>query len=679
MKTILISLVFLFFQSMVFSASLKDAHRKYFSGHPKDALTIYKSLLNSSHPKSAALNAFIVAQELGRHKEAINILRSTNKKLPNDQDISAQLAWALLNEGHFDEADHFFEAAVGTDSLNPIDLIGHAQIYLENKEYLQARNLLEFVNKQRPRLTLVPFFLGKGYVAEGRSMEAIESFKKTIAMDSHFVESRLYLADLYEKTNDPNNAWRQYVKTSYAHSGNPIAARGMKRIKNKITQKPEKIIPPKTIENPSQIPAMTSPETLEKIRIGIGTSSAGKPTRKNWVLFRTGGPFRIVNQKTKRVLATGKRNLIWQIKLSNRGKRGRIYNSTGGYVTSFKGSILIDQPGVVSPTIIINSLKYAEGTPWGGMADKEMRGELEVRVHTRSKRLITINHVTVEEYVYGVLAAEMPVHWPLEALKSQAVIARNIAVYRKRLYRTHRKYGYDLCDEQHCQVYAGVRVESDKARQAVDETRGELLWYRGKPAHTVFSSNCGGMTQNGVQAGWGHINYWKSISDAKPNTSLPTSPWELKKYLQTEPDLYCQSSPHIWYPEYRWARVVEAKHIANKLRRKRNLGRVRQIYILKRNKSGRVQKIQVIGTKGFITLTKEHHIRRYLGLGSQRSTQFMIETVVREGKAHSFVFYGGGWGHGVGLCQSGAAGRADAGMDYKEILVTYYEGTELRR
>ena len=92
---------------------------------------------------------------------------------------------------------------------------------------------------------------------------------------------------------------------------------------------------------------------------------------------------------------------------------------------------------------------------------------MEIVFDRQKKRLHPINRVTVEEYISGVLAAEMPIHWPLEALKAQAVVVRTLAYYRSRHLKLHKRSGYDVCDGQHCQVYNGVAVESDKSRTAV--------------------------------------------------------------------------------------------------------------------------------------------------------------------------------------------------------------------
>jgi SpoIID/LytB domain protein len=518
--------------------------------------------------------------------------------------------------------------------------------------------------------------LGKVYEAEGLIDAAIENYQRVIKEDSHFIEVRPLLGPLFEKKKQPDDAWRQYARISWADPGNLQARSGMARLTGKITKKPEEILPPKVIERHTEVPAIDRTD-VPMVRVGIGTDGSGRPTSKKTVSFRTAHPFVVMIASTGIEIARGQEKMGYSVKVNSSGRFASLFDAGGILVSSFTSAILITQPGIESPTTIVNSLSYAPGSTWGGMADKELRGELEITFDKKNKRLIIVNRVSLEEYVSGVLAAEMPVHWPLEALKAQAVVIRTLAVYRTRYLKLHRKGGYDLCDEQHCQVYTGVGVESDKVRSAVNETRGQIVVYDGIPAHAVFSSNCGGLTQSGPQAGWGDVAYWKSVSDVKAEAAAPTSPWELREWLRDNSNVYCRASQYVWAPESRWTRVVPAEVISRRLGKK-GLGRVKQIKILKRNATGRVGKILVVGSKKSITISKEHEIRKYLGLGLLRSTLFTVERTIRDDQAQYFVFYGGGWGHGVGFCQSGAAGRAETGQTYKDILDAYLPKTVLK-
>ncbi|MBI4387087.1 MAG: SpoIID/LytB domain-containing protein, partial [Elusimicrobia bacterium] len=354
-----------------------------------------------------------------------------------------------------------------------------------------------------------------------------------------------------------------------------------------------------------------------------------------------------------------------------------IIDPRGKRAGAFRKSVRLKQAGQERRTTIVERLTYAPGYAWGGTADRELRGEIEIALSTAQKSLIIVNYVNLEEYVYGVLNSEMPTHWPMEALKAQAVLARTQAVYRQRSLRPHRAYGYDLCDEQHCQVYGGVPAETKRAKSAVDDTRGQILAYNGNPAHTIFFSNCGGHTQSGKEVGWADVAYWQGVFDGKDSARAPDSPWKLKEWLKTEPAVYCNATKFIWSPEFRWTRVISADELESRVFRIKNIGRIRALVPLRRSRSGHLNAIRIQGTSGELVIDREHEIRRVLALGSLRSTLFVIETSYRNGRAQSFTLYGGGWGHGVGMCQAGAGGRAEQGALHQGILSHYYPGTKL--
>jgi SpoIID/LytB domain protein len=671
-----LSVVLFFGASAVSSAaSLQSAHRLYFQGESEKAFTAYQEVLASTPSVEAALNAAQIAVELGRHDEGIAILTKAVKKNPDSYFLKRDLAWLLLGEEQKSKAEPLFEAIASTEDV--VSLLARGIFLLGKKEYGLAASIFQKMVERWPRLAIGYYFLGENEERRGAYEASAGFYERALKEDSHFIEARPRLGAVFEKRSMADDAWRQYARISYADPGNIQALVGMARLVSKITKKPEEIVPPKVIEKHRDISLIADAENLPRLRIGIGTSQSGQPTSKKFVRFRTSSAFVILNSSTSFELAQGRAIETYEVRITTNNRFLIVSDSQGNEILKSTASILVHQAAPRSSTIL-NALTYAPGTTWGGMADKELRGDIEVILDRKKKRIVLVNRVNIEEYVYGVLAAEMPVHWPMEALKSQAVIVRTLALYRKRNLRLHRKDGYDLCDEQHCQVYTGVGVESDKVKTAVDQTRGLALTYQGDPIHAVFSSNCGGISQSGSQAGWGDVAYWKSVDDTREGLR-PVSPWALSEWLRNYPDLYCQASSCVWMPEYRWWRVVPAEEMGRRVARKRHIGRIRQIRILKRNATGRVRKVQIVGTNGVLVLTKEHEIRRYLGMGLLRSDMFTIHRLVENGKTKTFIIAGGGWGHGVGFCQSGAAGRAEDGKPFEEILGHYFPGTKVKK
>ena len=150
----------------------------------------------------------------------------------------------------------------------------------------------------------------------------------------------------------------------------------------------------------------------------------------------------------------------------------------------------------------------------------------------------------------------------------------------------------------------------------------------------------------------------------------------LENWIKSRPGAYCNITASGKDPEFRWFRLVPADLLQEKILRQKDIGNIRGILVTKRNPAGYVHSVKIIGTRDSITVKKEHLIRRLLGIGPLRSNLFWVETKYNEkGFPEEFTIYGGGWGHGVGLCQSGSAGIAKRGLSYKEILEHYYKGT----
>ena len=296
-------------------------------------------------------------------------------------------------------------------------------------------------------------------------------------------------------------------------------------------------------------------------------------------------------------------------------------------------------------------------------------------MHSALHNLVPINVLTLDEYVQGIIAAEMPAGFPPEALKAQAVLARTYAL--KHLHK-HKYYGYDLCDAQNCQVYGGVAAETEAGNAAVEATLGQTLEYHQKPIESVFSANCGGATQSAKDAGWNDTPYLQTVSDYREFDFSHLQPYHFKALLQYPSAAYSKYNKHVSMAAFRWARVVSEKELREVIKnQKKDIGPITALIPQKRSRAGYVTQLLVKGTKGSVTLSKENSIRNNLSLGMLRSSYFIVQPNYENRQLKYFVFYGGGWGHGVGFCQTGAAGRAEAGQDYKTILHHYFPLADL--
>lgn len=307
------------------------------------------------------------------------------------------------------------------------------------------------------------------------------------------------------------------------------------------------------------------------------------------------------------------------------------------------------------------------------------RGELQFTPQS-SEGSKLVNKLSMDEYLCGVIAKEMPSIYPEEALKAMAVVARTFAESSR---RKHKSEGYDICDSVHCQVYEGVMGERLSTDKAVAGTSGEMIYYGGKPAPTTFHSTCGGYGADAssvwgssdpvLAAGFDGVGNWKAdLSDEK----------EFKKFIDDPPLCYCSKSGR-----FRWERKFTKDGLKQLLDRSLgplegrpayDTGKLYSINITKRSTDGRAQMLEVVTSSGTYRIEKDK-IRWIISdgkisTGGLSSTLFYITS---DDKGYTFT--GGGWGHGVGMCQEGARGMAEMGTKYPDIVKHYYRGVTLKR
>lgn len=330
----------------------------------------------------------------------------------------------------------------------------------------------------------------------------------------------------------------------------------------------------------------------------------------------------------------------------------------------------------------IDDITIGIGFHWERRERQEFRGGL--RVIREASGLTVINDVELEDYVTSVISSEMSAACPLELLKAHALISRSWMWYPKanpqqrgpgtewirkpreiiRWYGRESHEQFDVCADDHCQRYQGItKVFSPEAARAVSETAGEMLTFGGEVCDARFSKCCGGRSED-YSVAW----------DDKPVPYLVpvTDPWcdthdreLLRKILPS----FDQETRDF----FRWRVEYEPEELGGivKGRLGMDLGPIRDLEPLGRGASGRIYRLRIVGSAGEIIVGKELEIRRALSRSHLYSSAF--DVVHKGGK---IVLNGMGWGHGVGLCQIGAAVMASNGKGYKEILSFYYPATE---
>lgn len=343
---------------------------------------------------------------------------------------------------------------------------------------------------------------------------------------------------------------------------------------------------------------------------------------------------------------------------------------------------------------------------WQRLETQTFRGSL--RLLADGGKVWAINDLPVEDYLESVISSEMSAQSSLPLLMAHAVISRSWLMSQidgNTAPNTQASHGdafirwydhtdhtlFDVCADDHCQRYQGITKEtSPNVAEAIRRTRGELLTYGDEICDARFSKCCGGAMEE-FQYCWDDTPkpYLKGIGDT-PEETIPdlTVEENARQWILSSPKSFCNTTDKRILSQvlndydqettdfYRW-RVSYTQEELSKLVEKKlgaGLGTITDMRPLKRGTSGRICELRITGTKKTIVVGKELEIRRALSESHLYSSAFVVEK-----QGDTFTLIGAGWGHGVGLCQIGAAVMGDKGYAYDEILRHYYPGAEIEK
>ncbi|KQC06131.1 MAG: amidase [Smithella sp. SDB] len=351
---------------------------------------------------------------------------------------------------------------------------------------------------------------------------------------------------------------------------------------------------------------------------------------------------------------------------------------------------------------------------WQRTQEQSFRGELHISAISDSAFNL-INKILLEDYLESVISSEMSAAAPLEFLKVQAITARSWlvtmlakkkAVQSSTQIKTENEIvvwqdvndheGFDVCADDHCQRYQGItRIISENVRKAINQTRGKFLVYNEEICDARYYKCCGGQTDV-FSTAWENkkYDYLSNVSDDIDTHSPVRSESDAKRWLTGNPGAYCNTSDKELIEKvlpafdqetpdfYRWQEIYERPKLEEVIRKKSGIdfGVLRNIEPLQRGPSGRISRLKIEGSKRTMIVGKELEIRRWLSPNHLLSSAFVVSSEINaDGEISRFIFTGGGWGHGVGLCQIGAAMMAFKGFKAEEILAHYFTGAELKK
>lgn len=348
-----------------------------------------------------------------------------------------------------------------------------------------------------------------------------------------------------------------------------------------------------------------------------------------------------------------------------------------------------------------------------------------LRFVVESDKICAINELPVEKYLESVISSEMSATSSLELLKAHAVISRSWLLAQMKKHRDVAESGnnffsftkkedmlirwydredhtiFDVCADDHCQRYQGITKEtSPHVAEAIRQTKGQVLLDGDEICDARFSKCCGGVTEE-FQYCWEDTpkNYLTAVRDIALGieSSLPnlTNEEEAEKWIRFNPPAFCNTQDKRILSQvlndydqetvdfYRWKVTLTQEKLQQLIadRLKMDLGSILDMKSVERGTSGRISKLQIIGTEKTFTIGKELEIRRTLSDSHLLSSAFIVDKydIDEQGVPQRFELVGAGWGHGVGLCQIGAAVMGEEGYLYDAILLHYYQGAEIKK
>ncbi|MCK4917932.1 MAG: SpoIID/LytB domain-containing protein [Candidatus Omnitrophica bacterium] len=596
------------------------------------------------------LDLGVVFKESGEYDKAIDILEQETV-ISKDERLMKYLGKLSYLNGQPEKAYGFLNSIQNKDWICFLYL-GLIQEELGDKNaavkcYLKSIKLY--------KNSIAFFRLGKIYRYQENYDQAVDAFFNVLDLDPSIRLANYYLGECLSKIKNTEKAYKYLVKAKSFYSANKFLNKKVKILKNELGEDYfKKLTDKKEVQRKEvRIPSYKEEVGVPLVRVGLAKDLES-------FTFSCGSDFVINDSKSN---FKGYKNKLYKVLFRN----GKIYFT--GYKNKKKYKTFISSVKINSINaggekhgFYVLDMVHGAGDFWHKQVDRAYRGDLEI-VALKNKGML-INILSVEDYLYGVLSAEIPANSKEDALKAQAVAART-HVYTN--MGRHKKDGFDFCTDVHCQVYQGISSETEATNKAVKDTKSEIIGYVGKPIEIFYHANCGGCLSSDV---FGKFNYFANKIDSNEGT-VPDTPYNEELWFQNVPDHFCSN---ISKGKSRWQRVYDEEDFIIAFGYK--LIDLKSILPLEKGECFRFRKIEVNTVQGKISLNSGLKIRNYFD--KLRSSSFKYEIKLsKKGYANMLFFWGSGFGHGTGLCQEGAMGMAEQGFTYKEIVEHYFPNTKI--
>ena len=441
---------------------------------------------------------------------------------------------------------------------------------------------------------------------------------------------------------------------------------------------------------------METSNRKEEPIVSVGIVSASK------LLFSLNAPYTVCGSQRcgKQVVELSEGRILWE---------NALYDE------------LLFEPTDAQSSFTLEDVTIGVNFHWERKEAQTFLGKL--RFIVQDNNICAINELPVETYLTSVISSEMRATSSLELLKAHAVISRSwlLAQMEQRkaennnvekqpsFFKTNEEIvrwydredhkRFDVCADDHCQRYQGITKAANKhVVEAIQQTAGEILTSHGEICDARYSKCCGGAVEE-FQYCWENIKkpYLQALPDTLPDTTpLPdlTDEAVARQWILSSPDAFCNTTDQKVLSQvlndfdqettdfYRWTQTYSQAEVKQLLEEKLEVqfGDIIDLVPLSRGKSGRIYRLKIVGKERTLIIGKELEIRRALSKSHLYSSAFIVEKAdIKDGVPQKFIIKGAGWGHGVGLCQIGAAMMGKQGYRYEEILLHYYKGAEITK
>ncbi|MDR1315397.1 MAG: SpoIID/LytB domain-containing protein [Spirochaetales bacterium] len=686
------------------------AIQAYYDGNVEESAGIFEELLRRETPDGAGerirKELAFAYHEMGQAEKAAALLSVLLKETPPSDPSGAEsrreefIAYCLA--GNTEAA----QALAPLQAPSSESVFYEALLHRDMGNSRKAEELLKQSLAMQENRPMGWFFLGE-VLAPSSPAEAEQCYKKALSQDAGFTFALFPLAEVLFKQERYKEAYGFFQRAKNSYPNHPGIAARIEEISillPELTRGQEETrqrrrnaaVPPKVRALGKEA------ENLPLVRVGLAENLSS-------LCIKTGADYTITTITDGAAITDGvagvdgvdrtdgsagvdktdgkqdgkqDRNQDGKSSYSGKALDQLFFEISGGEISvkDFKEKILITSREALvlsyqeaeATTIVFDFLSEA-GSFFALTEDRSYRGSMEARPETGGISLI--NSLNIEEYLYSVIPSEMPASWPEEALKAQAIAHRSYTLAHLGQYAAK---GFDVYGSVLSAAYRGAGGEAARTTAAVDASRGVYLTAGGKPLKAYYSANHGGYSEDGP-AVWGGEDVFMA---AVPDKLIPTRDAflpldELDRFIRGRPKSYSAVEKLHSPAAYRWEKWVPAEDIKNRVAAEASTGSILSIISRGRGISGRIREVEITGTDGVMRIPGDRIRSR---LGGLRSNLFSIRSKAgKDGRPEYFIFQGAGWGHGVGLDQSGAAGMAQAGFSAGEILKHYYPRAAISR